>query len=519
MRLDVSREDSVRDRVTTLLARPKQTLDLTLQPRPHGGSIAGVVLDQQGRPIAGAELRNHGRSSSLIRETKTGPDGRFRLGDLFESIVGKEVVVTGKGFAPKHLRVEPGPPGKPVELTINLEPGHRIKGRVTDEKGGPLGGVRVYFAGADHGYEGGGEAKTDDQGHFTFDSLPAECPFSFYKEGYSVIDNRKLTLDTDEVVTVVMAPVGAIVGRVLDARTGQPVHSFNVQITFSPKRQPDEPSSGLLTRLTNPGETFQSNEGRFQVGDLVVGMPLQVMVSAEGYERHVAERVVVGRPDEARVEEFRLDPIDPAGLRTYRGRLIDDKGNPVVGAQLRLFAARHRDPEQRRDFPFNWTMVRTGQLAQMSQATRFLVAVTDAQGRFEFTRVPKGDEVELAWWGKGIAPGRSDHLERRQEKESIDITVPAPARLIVTIDRKAFAGAGRIQMFASADFLDYGDRELPPGQTEFTFDDLAPGEYRINLTSPFERVPGRPGGLTQKNLASIDVSIGPGETKRVEFER
>ncbi len=45
----------------------------------------------------------------------------------------------------------------------------------------------------------------------------------------------------------------------------------------------------------------------------------------------MAERVVVARPDEARVEEFRLDSLDPASLRTYRGRLVDAQGKPLAG--------------------------------------------------------------------------------------------------------------------------------------------------------------------------------------------
>jgi RNA polymerase sigma factor (sigma-70 family) len=513
--LNMSRDDFLRREVTTHLAGGKQALDLTMQPRPHGGSIAGVVLDHQGRPIAGAELINMGMSSDLVRETKTGPDGRFRLDDLFEDTVGKEVLVRARGSAPRRVKVEPGAPDRPAEVAIRLEPGHRIKGRVADEEGRPLAGVHVYFAGANHGSSDGGQATTDDRGRFAFDSLPADCPFAFSRRGYSGIEDRQLPLDTDDVVPVVMVPVGVIDGKVLDARTGKPISAFNVQITFSPRRQPGEPSNGLIARLTDPGQMFRSDAGRFKLGDLVVGMPLQVMVSARGYERQVTERVVVARPDGGRVEEFRLAPVDPAERRTYRGRLVDGRGNPVAAAQLRLIAARGRDPDRRRDFPFNWTMIRCGQLAQQSEVTRFLEAATDAQGRFAFTGVPRGDEVELAWWGKGIAPGRSDHLERLDEKASIEVAVPAPARIIVTVDRKAFVGAGQIQV--TGDFIEEVDGGLKPGQTEIVLDDLAPDEYRVNLMGPDERVPGRPDELAARTLGSMDVTVGPGETKRVEF--
>ncbi len=518
IRLDISGNEFNRKEVTTHLTGTKQTLDLTIQPRPNGGSIAGIVLDHRGRPIVGAEVVNTGRSSDLVRETKTGPDGRFRLDDLYEDNVGKEILVRARGSAAKRVNVEPVPPDRPAEVTISLEPGHRIKGRVADEKGRPLAGVHVYFAHGNHGFSDGGKATTDDQGHFAFDSLPVDSPFAFSKEGYSDIEDRQLPFDTDDVVPIVMVPAGLIDGRVLDGRTGKPIRAFNVRITFSPRRQPGEPSNVLLTRLIDPGQMFRSNDGRFKLGNLVVGMPLQVMVSADGYERRVAERVVVARPDDGRVEEFRLEPVDAAGLRTYRGRLIDSRGNPVPAAQLRLFAARDRDPDQRHAFPFKWTMIRTGQLAQDSKVTLFLEVATDAQGHFEFARVPRGDEVELAWWGKGITPGRSDHLERLDEKASIEVTVPTPARIIVTIDRKAFADAGRIQVSGTEDLIEEFDRTLKPGRTDFVLDNLAPDAYRVNLMSAYERDPGKPDALTARTLSSLDVTVGPGETKRVEFK-
>ena len=87
----------------------------------------------------------------------------------------------------------------------------------------------------------------------------------------------------------------------------------------------------------------------------------------------------------------------------------------------------------------------------------------------------------------------------------------------MTIDRKAFAGAGQVQVSGSEDFIDDFDGGLKPGQTEIVLDDLAPGEYRLNLMSPYERVPGTPDAFEARTLASMDVTVGPGETKRVEF--
>ena len=113
---------------------------------PDGGSIVGVVRDHEGRPIAGANLVNQGRSTDQNREARTGADGRFRLDNLFEGSTGKEVLVRAKGQAPRRVKVEPGPRDRPSEVAIDLEAGHAIKGRVVDDKGKPIAGVMVDFA-------------------------------------------------------------------------------------------------------------------------------------------------------------------------------------------------------------------------------------------------------------------------------------------------------------------------------------------------------------------------------------
>jgi beta-lactamase regulating signal transducer with metallopeptidase domain len=512
--------DYARDQIETRVSSRKQQLDLTLRLRPHGGSVTGLVLDTRDRPIAGASLVNPSDSSDVHLDTTTGPQGRFLLVNLHPSVFGKLVIVRAKGFAPQRVLVEPGPADKPAELTIRLEPGHRIRGRVTDQKGTPLDGVQVYYGGAHHAEQGGGQTTTDAQGYFEFDSLPASTLFCFSKQAYSPIENHALTLDTDAVATVAMASPGLITGQVVDAGTGKPVRAFNVQITFSPQRKAGEPSSGYRAELSDPGQTFQSDLGRFQIGELLVGMPLQVTVNAQGYERRVNERVVVAPAGLAQPEVFRLEKVDPANFQNYRGRLLDAHDKPVAGAQVRLFAARNRRADQRTTFPFNWTMIHSGQLASQAEIVRFLETTTDSKGFFVFTDIPRGPEVELAWWGKGIANGRYEHFERVEDRQGwIDIKLAAPARITGTVDRKAYPKAARLQLVSMNGLLDYSDIELKADQTEFAYDDLPPGQFTVTLGTAFEEVPGRPGALTNKNLAFKNFVVEEGRIVKVEFKK
>ena len=514
-----SKKEYLDEPVSAKVDDDAQVLKVTLRPRPHGGSIAGVVVDDKGKPIAGAELSNSGHSSGDVREAKTGPDGRFRLENLYESYRGKEVLVRAKGSAPKRMKVEPGPVDKPAEMTIAMELGHRVSGVVVDDKGHVLEGVVVYFADANHANSDGGQSKTDKQGRFTFDSLPPDCPFTFSKQGYSQIDDLKLALDGDEVARVEMIPSGVIAGKVVDAKTGKPVRTFNVRVTFSPKWRPNEPNGGLVATLSDPGQTCQSDEGLFVLGDLVATMPLQVMIAAEGYERHVAERIVAARSDAPGSEVFSLDPIDPATLRTYSGRLLDDKGKPIVGANVRLIAARDRNEQPRGAYPFNWQMITSGQIGQAAGVTRFLEGATDKQGKFAFAKIPKDDSVEIVWWIKGFPAGRADNLHLREdnEKQAIEITVPAPGRITGTVDRKAFGDVARVAVSPANGAINFDELKLKPDQKDFEIGDLPAGEYHIILRGPWVRDPGPGNALNSRTLATGKVTVDAGGTSRIEF--
>jgi beta-lactamase regulating signal transducer with metallopeptidase domain len=516
----VAKLEYVTGNIATRLTSAKQSLDIEIQPRPEMGGIAGVILDSSGAAIAGAALRNMGNSTDEVRETTTGKDGRFMLKNLYESHQRKEVLVTAKGFAPKRVQVETGPPGAPADVSISLDPGHKIEGRVIDDRNRPVSGVSVYFAHGNHAFSDGGSTTTDAEGRFTFDSLPPSSPFTFVKEGYSQIEDSRLLLDGDEVVTVTLTPAGVLVGKVIDAKTQKPIRAFNISITFSPKRRPADSSGSLRSDLVSPGQTFQSKDGVFKLGELLVDMPLQVMVSADGYERGVIERAEVARPENAHSVEIALEPLDPANLRTYRGRLVSDEGKPVVGASLRLIAARDRNRATPGAFPFNWQMIRTGQLAQVAFVTRFLEATTDADGRFQFLGIPKDSDVELVWWGKGLAPGRADRLEELNDEKALalEFSAPAPARIVGTVDRRAYPDAAIV--FASrvgpdAEFLNVS---LTADQSKFEFNDLAPGEYQVTMMAQ-EHVPDKPGVMMNRELAKTKVVLGAAEIAIVEFPK
>jgi hypothetical protein len=164
-------------------------------------------------------------------------------------------------------------------------------------------------------------------------------------------------------------------------------------------------------------------------------------------------------------------------------------------------------------------MIRSGQIAQHADVTRFLEAATDENGRFVFKNVPKDDEVELVWWGKATASGRADHLEVRdaKEREALELVALTPGKIAGAVDRAAFGPVGQIWVNPTDSDREDAMLDLKPNQVEFEIGNLAPGEYHVQLYSQVERVPGGNGDLTSKVVAQGKVTVDAGGTSRIEF--
>lgn len=486
-------------------------VDVVLKPRPHGGSVVGVVTDANGMPVAGAELSNRGNSSDDVRRTKTDAAGNYRLENVFSNTAGHEFVVRAEGFAPRQVTFKPGPAAVPSVADVKLEQGYRIRGRVVDPAGKPVREVSVHFADVIDG-----QGVTDAEGRFQFTSLPAESPFTFSKDGFTRIYRRTLPLDGTEEVVVTMLPQGVILGKVVDAAAGKAVPRFTVCITFSPDRKDGEPSGGITTSRTDPGQVFNSARGEFRLADFPAGMPLQVTVTADGYSKQVVRRVVATVATDAKATEFRLTPEDHTNLVAYRGKLVNSLGAGVGGIELRLIAAGART-EDRTAYPFNWQMVQLGQLAQVAGVSQFLSRTTAADGSFEFCGVVPNAEVELVYWGKGVPGSRVDRLDKRPAAERTALVVKALASATVagTIDRKVYPEFESIQLIDGT--RSFRATLAANGKT-FTFADLPPGQYQLLVYGPYHRVEGRPGAVTNEILATQPVTVKVGATKTVTLD-
>ncbi len=490
-------------------------VDIQLTKRPRGGSVAGVVTDSAGRPVAGAEVVNQGNGTADVRRSKTDAQGKFRIDDVVANSVGHDLVVRAKTFAPRRVEFQPGTVDRPAEVSVRLEPGHRIRGRLLNMAGKPIAKAMVYFDRGNQlpGGELGGSTTTDSEGRFSFDSLPARTPFRFIATDYSEIKDLQLPLDGAEEVVVRMPSAGVVKGRVVDAATGKPVRRFNVRVTFSPERRPNDPDISLPWNLTSTGEDFTSADGRFILNGFMSGAALQLNISADGYRRQAVRRAEAVSGPEAEELKVELKAEDPAKLRTVSGKVVNPKGEPLRGVELRLIVATDR-PAARDGYPFNWQMIETGQVEHAPNVLQVQRRTTGADGGFEFRRVAGDAEVELVYWGKGIPGNRMDHLETLSEKERTALVVKtlAPARVVGTIDRKAFPKFSSIELSGVGRFF---HAVVSADGKNFTVGDLPPGNYELQVYSPYERVKEHPGSLSCTVLAAKSLKLADGREERV----
>ncbi len=193
----------------------------------EGLPLAGTVVDDRGRPIAGASVglgadrRIRDRSFPSVA---TDAAGRFR----FDHIPGGMQTITAQapGRAPELVEVFVAPGLKPVEF--RLGPGHSIRGRVVDRLGKPLDGVTVQAMDWKKRLSLDWTTTTDAEGRFKWDSAPAEpVSLTLTRPGNVMIGQREFQPDRGE-ATVTMYPPLRVRGTVTDAETGRPIERFTL---------------------------------------------------------------------------------------------------------------------------------------------------------------------------------------------------------------------------------------------------------------------------------------------------
>jgi hypothetical protein len=251
----------------------------------------------------------------------------------------------------------------------------RITGRIT-AAGGPLRGEVIAVAGG--GAVRISRAATDADGRFSISAAAGQVHLTAKADGY-VSEERQVVVGVGgqnaAALHFVLAPAGSILGRVYD-ETGAGVAGARVWVSYR--------GEARRWRLAEEaGGEEADNFGYFTIPVVAQGKPFVLHAEREGWLMSSSGTLVV------RAQEMN-GVVLLLGRRgtIVRGRVFNDAGRPVAGAEVRLRcqpAKGEFTEEQRASIAFARSTNRT--------------ARSGADGTFVFTGVPAGQVVVTAGAG------------------------------------------------------------------------------------------------------------------------
>ena len=215
---------------------------VTMEP---GTTFGGIIRNEQGQPIAGADVTVNGRKQSRdgvlwwsINETsRTDTEGKWHCGRVPADLKGFDVSI--KVRHPDYA-IAPNVDLKTLSLdelrsqnaVMVMHEGIVVEGTVTDPQGKPLPGAAVgLFA-----ERSGGDfprTKTDQDGHYHFAMAePGEYNLAAAAKDYAP-DSRSITMETQSQTVDLQLRKGEMIRlRVVDEE-GKPIPGVTVSMSFN----------------------------------------------------------------------------------------------------------------------------------------------------------------------------------------------------------------------------------------------------------------------------------------------
>jgi Carboxypeptidase regulatory-like domain/PDZ domain len=371
-----------------------------------GGTLEGRVVEHDGTPARGARIQVLSLFSSLERITYTADDGSF----AFAALPSRVIVMVARADALSHVVARetfdiPAERRREVEIVLP-EPRDPVTLRVTDERGYPVERVEIHTSSLEADAPLVNTSFSDDEGEATIlDARGLPLRIVLTRRGYGATVAE--IVDAPARIELALATATAVVGLV-ESRYG--------------------PIAGAAVTVLVPAgrRTAKSDEeGAFRIEDLASGAARLLVVAAG----HVPdERNVQIESDGTRDHDLgRIELIEGG---TVRGIVLDEEGEPIVGARVAL----GRVP----------TYLPLGELP-------IGVAASGRDGRFSLPDVEPGP-ASVEAYRVGFGRGHAD-VEVRAREETGEITIEliedpdvdvtrvrSQASLAVTLGEEVVAG-------------------------------------------------------------------------------
>ena len=352
-----------------------QTAVMTMR---KGGVLEGRVVDETGRPVAGAHVYTdeYYWLDGHKPATTTDNDGQFRVAHLSFAQSGLNdpppstmraiqqgdvaLVVQAAGYTPQLIHADPNGSAKP--LRISLQRGRAVEGRVVNESGQPIAGVSISVS----NWLGYRErlhltAKTDAAGKFRLADAPAAgVLYDLQKNGYMEVHDFSMSPQPTgkESYQVTLKGPLQVAGSIVDAETNRPLAKCTVLkgVEFDDGRAPDWQRFMSTKTITDGRYQFEFSGGVFA---------WRIRVEADGYMPAVSRIFKPGDLDKGRVTyDFKLSKAAP-----LTGTVLGPDGKPLAGAEIILATQ---------------LLIVNDRIASSQTLRNAGVTRTDAAGRFEF---------------------------------------------------------------------------------------------------------------------------------------
>ena len=494
-RLDVRHDEFAERAVGGISLPPGGTRSGVTVVMRRGLAVRGVVKDEGGRPLAGAEvdlssartLRGGrggvqmsfiGPGNQLRRET--GADGRFE----FRGLKAGDYTVSARRPGSSRATVDPvnvteARAAEPLELV--LKPGATISGVLRDKAGA---GASGWYVSARSASQGGGpafgpganrsEEPTSPDGVFFLEGLTAGEAYELQAMGQAGLGPRKAgVVAPAEGVELIVTGTGQIRGRVVDGDSGRAIPDFQVRY------QPDAQGGVRFVMRMGPGrgrgpyerQPFHAEDGSFVLEDVAAGR-WTVEAFAPGYQAGSASAVSVGEGEAAEGVEVRLSK---GGV--ISGKVLESRsGRPILDATVRA--------ELSGGEPRMGGMIRMGGEGDDTETA------TDAEGRYEIAGLAPGTWTVTAShpdWSEATAS-----VELKDAPATADIRLGKGGSVFGTVlaGGRAVAGA-QVTLSAAGDSGFRAGGGMMGGNEQsalsdeggrFRFERLTPGRYSLGAS-------------------------------------
>jgi protocatechuate 3,4-dioxygenase beta subunit len=433
----------------------------------HGAMVEGVVVDQAGKPIQGAQVTAmlHGVNS---KRAVSDEHGRFRIRGLYPGEYYVDAATPTHASSAAHLQLEHG---AQVEVRLVLEPA-RIAGVVVDQDGEPVFEATVRAI-ARTGYVPFRlEEMTDARGHFDLGPLQVG-EYDLYaswpgvERDHDAPPTARVRSSDSELRLVVTRP-SRVCGRVL--LDGEPVRHFGASLLHA-----NEMPGSRAIEISDADGRFMlfAQPGSWRLALLGAGTKLKIVDDITVNER---KQIDVG------------DITMERGQRVS-GHVRDTEGRPVAGARVKIGWGA--------DLHANQSRVRQWFHGEYDTTTN------DA-GAFLFDGIsqPELARVQPLIFATHHSVGASYVRSLPEGDASVDFVLLSTG----AIDGFVEGAQGR-HRFVEAAAQDEPKRARWMGTVgEFRFESLPPGEYAISLS-----------GMGDEPVISERVIVAAGQRAKVRL--